>query len=405
MTKNKHLKYEERDLIHTLLNKNKTFTYIGKTINKDRTTVAKEIKTNRYIQSYHFHKFDLKGINKAIEDCDKLCKPPYVCNKCHNKPYCKKHKLYYNPIQAQKRYEFNLKDTREGLQLDYELIDRIERYIIPLIKEKKQTINQVYANHNDTILLSKSTFYHYIKLGVFSITVMDLPYQIRYKKRVPKNKYKIKRNLKILNGRKYDDYLNFKEKHPKFNEVQMDTVEGPKGKSKKVLLTIIFVDTKFMIIKLLDNKRSEDVSNVFLTIKKQLGNKLFKEIFRIILTDNGSEFFNPYAIENNIDNGQKLVNLFYCNPNSSWQKGAIEHSHKNIRKVFPKGYNFDNLSHYHIKNLQSNINNIPRESLNGETPYNKTLKKYPDVINKLNATFIKPDNVSLNISDILKEEY
>lgn len=403
MTKNKHLNYSQRDIIHTLINKKKTFTEIATVINKDRTTISKEIKNNRYIHSYHYDLFDLKGINKAVKDCEKLSKPPYVCNICKNKAYCRKHKLYYDPVQAQKKYKYNLKEARDGLQLDFELIDQIERYITPLIKDKKQTINQVYANHEDTILLSKSTFYRYIKQGVFSITVMNLPYQTKYKKRVPKNKYKIKRNLKILKGRTYEDYLDFKIKHPTFNEVQMDTVEGPKGKSKKVLLTIIFVDTKFIIIRLLDYNRSENVSNQIYSIKKQLGYKLFKEIFRITLTDNGSEFFNPYAIENKIEDGKKLVNLFYCNPYSSWQKGSIENSHKSIRKVFPKGYNFDKLSHEQVQNLQDNINNIPRESLDGNTPHNVTLEKYPEAIKKLNANYIKPDDVSLNILDILKE--
>lgn len=403
MTKNKHLDYSQRDIIHTLINKKKNFTEIASVINKDRTTIAKEVKNNRYIKSYHYDLFDQKGIEKAISDCEKLQKPPYVCNTCNNKTYCNKHKLYYDHSQAQKRYDFILKDSRDGIQIDYEIVDEIEKHIIPLIKDKKQTINQVYANHSDIIVISKSSFYKYIKFGVFSISVMDLPYQVRYKKRVSKDKYKIKRKLKILINRTYEDYLEFKIKHPTFNEVQMDTVEGPKS-AEKVLLTFILVDTKFMIIRLIDKQTSNDVSAAFYEIKKQLGSKLFKEVFRIILTDNGSEFFNPYAIEKEIDTGKKLINLFYCNPYCSFQKGCIEHAHKNIRKVFPKGYNFDELSREEIQRLQDNINNIPRDSLNGESPHNETLKIYPELINKLNAAYIEADNVSLNIDDILNQK-
>ena len=41
-----------------------------------------------------------------------------------------------------------------------------------------------------------------------------------------------------------------------------------------------------------------------------------------------------------------------------------------------------------VKSLQDNINAIPRESLNKETPYNLTKKLYPELIEKLNCTYI-----------------
>ena len=41
----------------------------------------------------------------------------------------------------------------------------------------------------------------------------------------------------------------------------------------------------------------EFVEEVFKGIKKAIGIELFKKIFEVILTDNGSEFFNPISIE------------------------------------------------------------------------------------------------------------
>ena len=91
MTKYSHLNFEQRNNIEHLLGINKTFTYIGKSINVDRTTIAKEIKRNRYIRSNFYDEFDSKGIKSAIEKCNKLQKPPYVCNGC-----IKKKTVYFN---------------------------------------------------------------------------------------------------------------------------------------------------------------------------------------------------------------------------------------------------------------------------------------------------------------------
>lgn len=119
------------------------------------------------------------------------------------------------------------------------------------------------------------------------------------------------------------------------------------------------------------------------------------------MTDNGSEFMNPYEMEYDFENSKKVTNVFYCKPYSSWQKHEIEVNHEYIRRVLPKGSDFSKLTNSDIKRLQDNINSIPRDSLNHNTPYELTKKKYPILIEKFNIKYIKPDNVSLNKKDIL----
>lgn len=97
---------------------------------------------------------------------------------------------------------------------------------------------------------------------------------------------------------------------------------------------------------------------------------------------------------------KKISNMFYCHPYASYEKHELEVNHEYIRRVFPKGTSFNNLNDEIIKRLQDNINAIPRESLNGETPYNLTSKKYPSLIKTLNCNYIKPDEVNLSIKYI-----
>ena len=51
MTNYNQLNESQRETIQILFNKGKSFTDIGLAIGKDRTTIAKEIKRNRYIKS------------------------------------------------------------------------------------------------------------------------------------------------------------------------------------------------------------------------------------------------------------------------------------------------------------------------------------------------------------------
>ena len=404
MTNYSHLCREQRDTIQYLLDKNYSFTKIGAAICKDRTTVSKEIKRNRYIKSYtNNDAFDLKAIKLAVNACPNLSKAPYVCNTCKSKRFCKKNKLYYHSNIAHQHYKQILKSSREGIDIEPETIDEIESTIVPLIKNNKQSINQVYINHSDILYFTKPTFYKYVSLGVLSLSSLDLPKKVKYKKRKRKLSTENKRRIAVLKGRSYEDYLKFISKHPKMNVCQMDTVEGNRG-SRKVLLTIIDVNTHFMFIRLLDKKNINSVNFAWDNIKNSLSSIKFYKLFKIVLTDNGSEFLDPLHIEYDFNSGKKMTHVFYCKPYSSWQKGCIEKNHEYIRKIFPKGTNFNNFNEEQVQRLEDTINNIPRVSLNGNTPYKLFNKKYKEFTELLNCSYIKPDEVILTQDHILGDK-
>lgn len=400
MTKFNHLSHENRDVIEHLINTNYNFTYIGNAINVDRTTISKEIRNNRYIKSNFYSPFDSKTIKNVVNKCPFLQKPPYVCNTCKQKNKCQKHHIYYNAKVAQENYEKKLSESRQGVNITPEHIDEIERIIVPLIKYKKQSINQVYINHSDILDFSKVTFYNYIDNGILSLSNIDLPKKVKYKKRKSSNINTIyKRDTLILKNRTHEDYIVMIAKHPKYSKVQLDTVIG-KSTDKKCLLTMYIVETHYMLIFLLDKKTAENVTNIFKDIKEGLGIEEYKKIFRIILTDNGVEFFNPYEMEYDYETGKKIANVFYCHPNASYEKHEIEVNHEYIRRVFPKGTSFENITTDIIKRLQDNINAIPRESLDSSTPFDLTNKKYPKLIEYLNAQYILPDDVDMSVENI-----
>ena len=119
--------------------------------------------------------------------------------------------------------------------------------IVPLIKDKKQNINQVYANHKDILSMSKTTFYKYVNDGILSLSNIDLPKKVKYKKRKKKsNEYK--RDVTILNGRKYEDYLDFIIKHPNMSKVQLDTVIGKQTNKKVCCGSLNFCDISYCSI-------------------------------------------------------------------------------------------------------------------------------------------------------------
>ena len=408
---NKHLTYEERNFIEIGLSNGRNFTEIAKDLNKSRTTIMREVKKHRFIKNpsgfnnsknlcknrYECKKFDCTKKEKCYEEetCMKLTGSPYVCNGCEGKYKCRKIKYYYYSKFANDEYQEKLRESRYGINLSKEEAYEIDTLITPLIKENHQTISHIYANHPDEISFSRATMYKYVDLGVFSFRNIDLPRKVRYKKRKENQKQRIRRETAIRKGRTYEDYKEYIAKHPDCSIVEMDTVEGIKG--GKVFLTLLIRQSKFMLIYLMENKTMECVEKAFKEIKQTLGKEIFKRIFEVILTDNGSEFFNPMSIEKDEKKNEIISHVFYCDPGASWQKGALEKNHEYIRYVLPKGSSFDELTQETTNILMSNINSTSRDTLNGKTPYDATLLILDEeILEKLGVTKIKADEVNLS---------
>lgn len=417
--KQKHLTLEEREIIEDMLKNNFNFTQIGKVIGKHRTTISKEILNHRFekeaiqygttfanctnINNCQFA--GCKSCNKSCKNfierkCEILDKAPYVCNGCKKKSHCKFSKFYYRAKDADAEYKDFRTESRIGIRISQEEIYEINNIITPLIRDKHQSINHVFINHPDLLYFSKPTFYSYVNSNLFSFRNIDLARKVSYKPRKDDEKRRTRTESIIRIGRTYKDFLDYLTLHPYASIVEMDTVEGIKG--GKVFLTLLFRNYNFMLIFLMESKTMECVEKVFIDIRKTIGNDEFKRLFEVILTDNGSEFFNPISIETDYETGEILTNVFYCDPSASYQKGSIEKNHEYIRYVIPKGNSFNHLSQEDCNLLASHINSTSRIILNNKTPYETiTSLMSEDLITKFNIKLIQPDEVNLS-SNLLK---
>jgi IS30 family transposase len=86
-----------------------------------------------------------------------------------------------------------------------------------------------------------------------------------------------------------------------------------------------------------------------------------------ITTDNGSEFRDIDGITTAINKTDK-IELFFAHPYSPWEKGAIEHFNGLIRRWFPKGTDFNNVTQTELDNVVNEINNTPMAMFQYKTP-------------------------------------
>ena len=258
------------------------------------------------------------------QKCARLDNPPFVCNGCADERRCVLRKRYYLHGKAQENYETILSESRTGANVTEGELLAFDALLRDLTA-KGQSVHAAMASNPDRFTVSEKTVYRYINGGLLSTKRGSLPRACMVKPRKGKGvEHRVDRTCRV--GRTWEDYLAFVEGNPGVRVVEMDTVEGARG--GKALLTLIFNPFSFMLAFLIDAKTSECVLGVFASIvdalKKRCGDgwrEMFARLFPVILTDNGSEFSNPSAIES--DNGGRLTSVFYCKAYASYQKPHV----------------------------------------------------------------------------------
>ena len=298
------------------------------------------------------------------EVCAKLARAPYVCNGCEQEVRCVLRKRYYLHNLAQKHYRDLLIGAREGANITEEQLCSLDALVSPLVRQG-QSVHHILTNHPDRFDLHEKTVYRYIAGGLLRAKNGDMPRVCSLKPRARKPvEHKIDTKCRL--GRTYTDFQTFTAAAPDARVVEMDSVIGRVG--GKVLLTLLFRDCGLMLAFLRERNDSQSVIDAFARVWTLAGPELFRRLFPVLLTDNGSEFSNPRALENAPD-GTSRTSLFYCDPCASWQKGRVERNHEFLRFVLSKGTSFDGLTQAHINTVLSHVNSYSRPSLNDKAPF------------------------------------
>ena len=408
---NKHLSLNDRKIIQQGIENRCNKVDIARTLGKDSTTIAKEIRLHRELKPRNT--FNYPSICVHIKECggckykckkyeEQICKlrerSPGACNKCPKSTSCHLDKYFYDAEKADKEYHKDLIDFRQGINLTTNEAKELANILKPLL-DKGQSIYQIKSNHKE-IKQSIKTLYTYIETGVFKeygIDNFSLKEQVNRKRF--NNKYKKRKEPVNYDGHKYEDFLRFKEENPNTPVTEMDTVLN--SLSGPYIQTFEFENTGIMIGYLHKEKTSESMAKTLDDLETKLGHDLYCELFPLLLTDRGTEFEKTELFEFNLKTGELRSNIFYCDAYKSSQKPHVENTHNYVRDIIPNEIDLSDLTQEDLDLMFSHINSTPRKIYNGKTPY--------EIFTFLHSTEDNPNRGKeilelLNIKEIKRDE-
>ncbi|MDD6811677.1 MAG: IS30 family transposase [Lachnospiraceae bacterium] len=267
---------------------------------------------------------------------------------------------------AQRKTNENQSNKGRDLKLgsDFELAEHIEHLIKDLHYSPYAVVCDIRKSKRFKTDICKTTLYSYIDKGVFlGISNKDL-----YSKKNRKNNYeKITRpSYKNKHGKSIEERPKDIKKRKSYGHWEMDTVYSGKNRNKACLL--VLTERKFReeyIIKMPD-RTFDSTLKALDSLERALGYDGFRERFKTITVDNGSEFSGFELLERScIYPERKRTDIYYCHPYSSSERGSNENGNKLIRHWINKGEDISKYTDEQIQFIQDWMNNYPRKLFGG----------------------------------------
>ena len=141
-------------------------------------------------------------------------------------------------------------------------------------------------------------------------------------------------------------------------------VSGKHHKSKAALDVLVDRKAKYVKIKKIANQKAATHNQAVLKMAS-----VFTELHTLTF-DNGIENVKHEELSAALS-----LDVFFCNPYSSWEKGSVENINGLIRRWIPKGANIADYSDEQIQWIEDRLNHTPRKSLGYQTPYEVMLEE------------------------------
>ncbi len=314
----KQMSLEEREELWALKMMGKSFREIGRKMGRSHTTLCREWRRNApYYQRYVPCKAETKARNRGHKQ---RIRAPL------------KNPTVYLYVRIKLRQGWSPEMIAGRLQIDH-----------PGQSIHHETIYR-YIYRKD---MRRYGLWEYLTIG--------------RKRRMRKWGRKKRKKSKIIDAVRIDKRPMVVDRRSRVGDWETDDMAGPKG-IKTALSVTVERKTRYTLISKMRNQKARTKTEVVVDRLRDMPDK-----WRLTLTtDNGSENANHKEITDRLG-----IQVYFCHPYHSWEKGSVENTIGRIRRFLPKGTRLDEVSEEQIMAIERVLNSTPRKCLGYLTPYER----------------------------------
>ncbi len=131
------------------------------------------------------------------------------------------------------------------------------------------------------------------------------------------------------------------------------------GSNNSQIATLVERLTRYVMLARVRSKNTETVINALI----RQAHKLPRELYKSLTWDRGKEMADHKRFSLDTD-----IEVYFCDPQSPWQRGSNENTNGLLRQYFPKGMDLSNIHQNRLNAVARRLNERPRKTLDYETP-------------------------------------
>ena len=131
------------------------------------------------------------------------------------------------------------------------------------------------------------------------------------------------------------------------------------GSNNSYIATLVERHTRYVMLIKVDDRKSGTVVPALIKQAKKLPTELYKSL----TWDRGAEMADHQRFTLATD-----IKVYFCDPQSPWQRGSNENTNRLLRQYYPKGMDLSVHSQAALDKVARQLNERPRKTLNFETP-------------------------------------
>jgi len=131
------------------------------------------------------------------------------------------------------------------------------------------------------------------------------------------------------------------------------------GSNNSQIATLVERHTRYVMLVRVPRKDSKTVINALI----KHAHKLPRELYKSLTWDRGKEMADHKRFSLDTD-----IKVYFCDPQSPWQRGSNENTNGLLRQYFPKGMDLSNINQNRLNAVARQLNERPRKTLEYRTP-------------------------------------
>ena len=220
----------------------------------------------------------------------------------------------------------------------------------------EQIAGWLKRTHPEACQVSHETIYRSLYVQARGVLKKELLLHLRSRRPIRRSRHATQKGRHIVNAVSIRERPASIEDRAVPGHWEGDLLCGSKNSN---IVTLVERHSRYVMLAKVPNRETQTVVNALIKQARKLPDELYKSL----TWDRGAELADHQRFTM-----ETKIAVYFCDPQSPWQRGSNENTNRLLRQYFPHGTDLTSYSQVHLNSLARELNERPRKTLDFQTP-------------------------------------